>query len=153
MHQKGFTLIELIVVIGIIVIVSGTTLITTRGIQRRTLNNTSLALQADMRRVQQLAVIEGRRWRINFDTENHRYFIHSVPRSLAENIYTVYLPKGIEIHYIAAPGSRTYLEYLPRGTVSSGFRVDLRSGPYVQRLTATVSAGRIAIFDIERLLE
>ena len=150
--QRGFTLVELVIVLGIMAVLGGTTLITARGIQRRTLNNTSLAIQADLRRAQRMALIEGRRWRVNFDIENNRYFIHPMPRSFGDHAYVVYLPRGVEITYIA-PQSRTFLEYLPRGTASSGFSLHLRSGPYQQRLTATVSAGRIAIFDIERLLE
>ena len=151
--QKGFTLIELVIVLAIMAILSGTTLATARGIQRRTLNNTSLSIQADLRRAQRLALIEGRRWRVNFDIENNRYFMHPMPRNFGDHVYTVYLPRGVEIDHITAPQSRTFLEYLPRGTASSGFGIHLRNGPYLQRLTATVSAGRIAIFDIERLLD
>ena len=153
--RKGFTLIELVIVFGIIAILGGTTLATTRGIQRRTLNNASLALQADMRRAQQMALIEGRRWRVQFDQQNNRYIVHPVPRlsALPEEIREVHLPSGVTIDFINSPHAGTFLEYLPRGTTSSGFRVDLRNGVYVQRITATVSAGRIAIHDMERLNE
>jgi len=134
-------------VLGIVAVLGTATLTTARGIQRRTLNNASLALQADLRMAQRMALIEGRRWRTTFDMENNRYFIHPVPRDLAGYIHIVYLPNGVTIDYF----THANLEYLPRGTVSSGFRIDLRNGPYIQRLTATVSAGRIAVFDIERL--
>ena len=148
--QTGFTLIELVIVLGVMAILGGTTLVTARGIQRRTLNNTSLAIQADLRRAQRLALIEGRRWRVNFDIENNRYFVHPMPRAFGADVYTVYLPRGVEIIRFAP---RSFLEYLPRGTATTGFSVVLRSGRYQQQLTATVSAGRIEIKDIERLLE
>lgn len=146
--RKGFTLIELVVVLGIIAVLGSTTLITARGIQRRTLNNTSLALQADIRRAQQMAIIEGRRWRVQFDIDQNRYRVHPMPRPV--DVYWIYLPNGVEINLLRP---RAYIDYLPRGTASSGFSIYLRSGRYQQRLTATVSAGRIAVFDIERLLQ
>jgi len=139
-----------VIVLGIMAVLGGTTLVTARGIQRRTLHNTSLAIQADLRRAQRLALIEGRRWRVNFDIENNRYFIHPLPRSFGDHAYIVYLPRGVEIEGFAP---RSFLEYLPRGTPTSGFSLVLRSGSYQQQLTATVSGGRIAIWDIERLLE
>ena len=146
--KAGFTLVELVIAIGIMAFAGGALFAGSRGIQRRTLNNASLALQADIRRVQRMALIEGRRWRIQFYKDFNRYSIHSVPRSLAEHIYTVYLPRGVEIDFL----THHHLDYLPRGTVSSGFSIHLRSRQYVQRLTATVSAGRIAIFEIEQII-
>lgn len=155
--SNGFTLVELIVVLGIIAVLSTTSLVTTRGIQRRTLNNTSLTLQANMRYAQRMAVIEGRRWRVVFDKEYNRYHMHPVVGlgNLVDRSYTIYLPSGIEFEHLGRP----MFEYLPRGTIGgrdgvfgtgTAFTMELRSGPYIQRMTANVSAGRIAIFDIER---
>lgn len=141
---KGFTLVELVIVLGIIALIGTTAVATSRGIQRRTLNNASMALKADFRWAQRMALIEGRRWEVRFDRENHRYFIRSDNR---DRTYIVYLPNGVEITFL----THTFLEYLPRGTVSSGFRIHLRNGPYLQELTANVTGGRILIHEIERL--
>ena len=143
--RKGFTLIELVIVLGVIAILGASAMATSRGIQRRTLASASATLKADFRWAQRMALIEGRRWEIRFDRDNNRYFIRSHER---DRSYVVYLPKGVEIDH----STHTFLEYLPRGTVSSGFSIHLRYGSYMQRMTANVSGGRIYIFEIERLL-
>ena len=146
--RQGFTLIELIVVLGIIAVLGGTVMGTARGMQRRTLQTASLTLQVDLRYAQRMALVEGRRWRVQFDQLNNRYTIRAMSGPPAET-RTVYLPQGVEIYFLNAPNAR--VEYLPRGTISSAFSVILRKGPYIQTSTATVGAGRIAVRDIERL--
>ena len=143
----GFTLIELIIVLGVIAVVGSTTLATYRGIQRRTLNNASLTLQADFRRAQRMAIIEGRRWRVSFNQHENHYSVYSMPRNLAEHVHTVYLPSGVWISYFNA----AYVEYLPRGTIHRGFTLRLRKGNYEIRMTGAVSGGRIAVDAITRL--
>ena len=131
-----------------------TTLATARGIQRRTLNNASLALQADIRRAQRLSLIEGRRWRVQFDQQNNRYFLHSIPRFEADYIYEVYLPRGVEFAVLGRP----FTEFLPRGTVGGGgfgqgtaFTIRLRNGRFEQDLTIVPSSGRVRVFEIQRI--
>ena len=150
--QKGITLLELVVVLGIIAVLSGATIGTARGLQRRTLHNASLALQSDMRHAQRMALIEGRRWRIAFDDVYHRYSVgheRSVLDTAAQPPW-IYLPSGVEFSYLPRLNS----EFLPRGTLSGGgFTIYLRNRQYEQRLTILPVTGRVRVWDVERLTE
>lgn len=150
---NGFTLIELVIVIGIIAIAGASTAAASRGIQRRTLQNASLAIQADMRRAQRMALMEGRRWRVQFEERYNRYSIGPIPRD-PNRLYIMYLPRGVYFEYLP----RSSVDYLPRGTLGgtgfgtgTGFTMDLRSGRYMQRMTILPVTGRVTVFDIETL--
>ena len=141
---KGFTLIELAIVLGIMAIISTGVFVSFRGSERRELQNASLALQADLRYAQRRAIMEGRRYGIIFEVQHNRY--HIVLDSPRQTIRTIYLPNRVRLLEVSGPS----LMFLPRGTASSGFRITLHNGPYSQQLTATVSGGRIRSFDIIR---
>jgi hypothetical protein len=85
-----------------------------------------------------MAMIEGRRWGILFDSNGNQYHVISTGPTQIEK--TVPL-QGVSLVETSAP----IMLYLPRGTASQGFRVTLAKGRYWQRLTATVSGGRIEI--------
>ena len=141
---NGLTLIELVIVVGIIAIISTGVLVSFRGSEHRELQNASLALQADLRYAQRRAIMEGRRYGIIFEVQHNRY--HIVLDSPRQTIRTVYLQNGVRLFEVSGPS----LMFLPRGTASVGFRITLHNGSYSQQLTATVSGGRIRIFDIIR---
>lgn len=140
--SRGFTLIELVIVMGLIIIVSMGVTFSVRGNNYRVLHNASLALQSDLRYAQRRAITEGRRHGIVFERVSNRY--HIVLNHPRELIRTVYLPRGVIIQDITA----NQLMFLPRGTASSGFSITLANGNYRQELTATVSGGRIRVWDI-----
>ena len=143
-RNRGFTLFELTIVLGLLTILATGLFLSTRSNYQRDLHNASLLLQADFRYAQRRAMIEGRRYGVFFNITQNRYYIAlDTPR---EVIRTVYLQNGVHLRETSGPR----LLFLPRGTASSGFRVTLNNGPYSQQLTATVSGGRIRIFDIER---
>jgi len=142
MNKHGFTLLELIIALGIITIVIGGIFLTLRPSTRRDLENASLTLQADLRYSQRRAIMEGQRIGIHFEPHYNRYsIITGAPERV---IRTVYLQNGVNLVETSAPR----LMFLPRGTASAGFRITLSNGDYWQRITATVSGGRIHIFDI-----
>ena len=92
-------------------------------------------------------MIEGRRIGVAFDMGQNRYRIVSMtmttPATVLHTLYTIYLPRGVRLYGVTGP----QLTFLPRGTASGGFRITLRAGNYFQQLTATVSGGRIRVFD------
>jgi Tfp pilus assembly protein FimT len=142
----GITLLELTVAMAVSMIVLGVIFIGMRGNNTayRDLENASIVLQSDLRYAQRRAMMEGRRVGITFDPARNRYTIRAW--TPFEYIRTVYLQNGVELFYSTHP----QLYFLPRGTASSGFSLTLNNGVYWQRITATVSGGRIRVWDITR---
>jgi len=145
-HSSGITLLELTIALAVCAVVMGVVFILVRGNNSayRDLENASLVLQADLRYAQRRAMMEGRRVGINFSPAHNRYTI--LARAPFEEIRTVYLQNGVQLFY----ATHDELMFLPRGTASSGFSLTLNNGVYWQRITATVSGGRIRVWDITR---
>jgi len=114
---------------------------------RRVLRNAGLMVQANARQAQRLAIIEGRRYRIHFDIERHRFSMHPHNHPLDWQ----YLPRGVEIYFLNL--SSGWMEYLPRGTPggTNAYTLRLRKGRYEQRMTVVPSGGRVELFDIIRV--
>jgi len=143
--SRGFTLLELAIVLGLISILALGVAMSVRGNDHRALEQASLTLQADLRYTQRRAIMEGQRVGIIFEPTHNRYRL--VDSSL-QTIRTVYLQNGVTL--LGTVGGNQ-LMFLPRGTASSGFRIILTNGSYMQHLTATVSGGRIQIGEITPL--
>ncbi|MCL1987089.1 MAG: GspH/FimT family protein [Firmicutes bacterium] len=141
--QNGFTLIELVVVLGILATLSGTILFTANGLQRRSLENAMFTLQADLRHAQRMAVIEGRYWQVLLNTAENSYSVG--PANDGDSHVIVYFPNGIEL----ASGNSN-IRYLPRGTVSGSTTLRLKTANFTQRMTINVGPGRAMIYPIER---
>ena len=138
----GLSLLELLIALAILVIAATGIFFAFRQTDRRVLQNASLMLQADLRYAQRRAMAEGRRVGISFEPARNRYRIMAFDSY--EVIRTVYFQDGVRLRHNSGP----HLYFLPRGTASSGFRIRLSNGRYWQELTATVSGGRIKIFEI-----
>jgi len=152
--RNGFTLIELVLVLGIITIISAGAFMSVQANANRALENASLALQADIRYVQRRSITEGQRYRIIFDLEGNCYRIYLVgPNSSShEVIRTVYLRNGVFLcstNLLASQGLLPRIEFLPRGTLSpQGGRVWLSNGRYTQTIYVLQTTGRVRIADI-----
>ena len=140
--SKGFTLLELIIVLAIIAIASGGIFLTARTSQKRELYLASRQLQADIRYAQRLAIATGQRHDVIFEAQYNRYNIAQT--SPSNIIKTVYMPGSVKLTF----STDRMLGFLPRGTASRGFRIILGNGNYLQHLTVTVSGGRVEIQEI-----
>lgn len=145
--ESGFTLIELVLVLGIITIISAGAFMSVQANANRALENASLALQADIRYIQRRSITEGQRYRITFELENNRYAISLV--SSNEIIRTVYLRNGVFMYstnFLASGSLPPRIEFLPRGTLSpQGGNVKLSNGRYTQTIYVNPTAGRVRI--------
>ena len=142
--RRGFTLIELTLVLGVMTIVIAGVFITTRESHNRALYDALVVLQADLRYIQRRSITEGRPHVIVFNRQYNMYIIR-VDGVIGEagRIRTVYLPNGVTFHEITAQGDR--VSFTSRGTISSAFTVVVTNGRYRQWLTGTVGAGSINI--------
>jgi Tfp pilus assembly protein FimT len=136
---------ELAVVMAVLAVLAGGALAGIRQIGRRALQNASLQLQADMRYAQRRAVAEGRQFGILFDTNGTQYrIISSMPE---HTVRTVTFSGGVRLDGVTTQR----LMFHPRGTPSAGFRAVLAQGSDTQRITVTVSGGRVRVFEINEL--
>jgi hypothetical protein len=110
--------------------------------ERKALGDASLALQADLRYAQRMAMIEGRTWGVAFDAGKNQYKVYCAGVLAPEK--TVGFTGGVRLEYVSFPD----MVYLPRGTGTHGMTIKLSNGKYRQDITATVSGGRIEIKDI-----
>lgn len=146
-NSGGFTIIELIIALAVIIIVTGAVFLAFRQPERRALEHASRQLQADIRYARRRAVIGGRPFAVFFEPAEGiggRYRVMALYP--VEEIRAVYFTDGVRLRYSTSP----QLVFHPRGTPTGGFSINLSSryGCYWQRLTSTVSGGRIEIFAI-----
>ncbi|MCL2364817.1 MAG: GspH/FimT family protein [Defluviitaleaceae bacterium] len=151
---------ELAVAMGIVVVLAAVAVPVLRQVGNRTLYNTSLQLQADIRYAQQRAIREGRPIGIHFERATGRYRIvyftdvNTPPTANANtrDLRVVHLPSGVYFDYITTGINRIWFH--PRGTPSHAFRVRLRQGGRIsavrQDTTVTVSGGRAFIWPINQ---
>jgi len=136
----GFTLLELIIALGVIAIVSGGLFLAFRQTERGALQNAALILQADIRYAQRHAVIEGRTVRILFQPIPNNYVVDRGQM----NSRSVYFENGVRVT------SSLEIHFLPRGTPGGGSTIQLRSQRgYQQNLTIVGSGGRVRINPIQ----
>jgi prepilin-type N-terminal cleavage/methylation domain-containing protein len=141
--KSGLTLIELTVVLAVVSVVTIGAVMSSGAAERRLLYNTSLKLQADLRYAQRMAIIEGHDYGVIFTAGSYMVFtVDEINSDLIKS--DVGLPDGVS--FMHAPPARVH--YLPRGTISDGFTVTLRTKRYKQELTGVPSGGRIKITDV-----
>ena len=145
--KAGFTLMELTIALGIMLLLSGTALAAFSGIQRRTLHHASLELQSTLRTAQRLALAEGRRHRVVINEYENWYELRTVlPHFQTELLRRVYFPEGVTItQFNRSHENLPRVDYLPRGTATTAFTIRLELGRYSQEMTGTVGGGRVAL--------
>ena len=153
---KGFTLLELVIVLGILTIVSTGVFVSIRRNERisdqRIVQNATLALQADLRYAQRRSIAEGQRYGIIFEQFNNRYRIvqESWDGTRLRTIRTVYL-RDNGIQRLTTTYGRTEVLFSGRGTPSHAFTITLTGSAYEQNITINPSGGRAQIFGIRPL--
>jgi type II secretory pathway pseudopilin PulG len=144
---KGITIIELIIALTLVMILSSAVFISLRQTQRRTLENATLQVQADLRYAQRRATMEGRTFGITFTSRNSYriFFADPVRRDVSADIF---LPSGASFDF-NLPQSITFT---PRGTAGNTFTIRIRTGSQLlQRITVTVGGARVYAHPVERI--
>jgi len=140
MNKKGFTLLELVIALAVIMIITGGVFLAIRQQDRRALYNAAYQLQADIRYAQRRALIGGRVLEVRFYPVYDMYRIRYA-RPYYTEIRRVYFQNGVNLRTT----NRVFITFQPRGSASGSFTLTLESGRYRRDLTSTVSGGRIDI--------
>ncbi len=127
-NNKGFSILEYIIVLAIIGIMLATSPLRAKTIEAQNLKNTANLIIKDMDRYSNLARWYETIFSINFDKELSRYTIETAQNSI--NLQRP-LPKGISIYKVKSgkTTSPNSLKLYPSGVVSPG-SVTLKSKNY-----------------------
>ena len=135
---KGFTLLELTAVIGVLAIISATVWVGTGQSYRRDIRLAADLLAADIRHAQQLAIQKGTNTSVWIFREG--YFIFYYPRGASGQMLGDFRP-----FLNATGGGGLNIRFTPRGTTSTPMTINLRNNRYRISLTLTLGAGRVLI--------
>ncbi len=147
-NEKGLTLIEILIALFLIGVISCITLPSMHILERITLKVTAQKLQMDIRMAQRLAIKEGKNYWVKFIKSDNKYFITS--NVFKEPYKRVSLDTKITMTYVKfGEGiSDKEIKFNPKGTISQGGRVELRTKHYYVKITALPATGRVKIYYI-----
>ena len=146
---RGFTLLELAIVLAVISIVGGGLFLVFRQSPRRDIENAALQLQADIRYIQRQAIAEGRRYRIELNRGTNSYRILAVSPYAADiELWSANLKNNVRFSIVNSRNTADSIfniSFLPRGTVAGATTVTLINDYYELQLTVNVGNGRVDI--------
>jgi competence protein ComGD len=140
-NQKGFTLIESLVVLSIFLIISSITVVSIKPQYYMADDETFISqLKADLYYAQQFAISHQKEVKVNFIPNRYSYSIYENNNS----------PKIIERKYSSniqvSPGSiPLYFKYLPNGNVDQFGSLYFKSKEKSYRLTILIGKGRFYV--------
>jgi competence protein ComGD len=142
-NQKGFTLIESLVVLSIFLIISSITVVSIKPQYYMADDETFISqLKADLYYAQQFAISHQKEVKVNFIPNRYSYSIYENNNS----------PKIIERKYSSniqvSPGSiPLYFKYLPNGNVDQFGSLYFKSKEKSYRLTILIGKGRFYVIE------
>ncbi len=139
-NEKGFTLVELIIVLSIITIISFITLPKVNIVERYKLKSTAYAVAEDLKYTQKLAINENITH--HFKTTNDLYFIRKDGVSIGST-KKVYIPNDIKFENTSKD-----ISYTSKGTPVLGGAITLSSRNYKIQITVIPATGRITVYEI-----
>ena len=145
--RKGFTLIELIITLGVLAVVTGTIffVVSGRNSTYREIFAAADQLMSGIRYTRQRAIMDDEVVEIVFHGATGKYTIRY--RTGFNVIREGYLPGGV---WFLHNNNRVY-HFRPRGTPSGGFSIHLRSAHYGLTLSVVGSGGRVRISDFREV--
>lgn len=140
-NQKGFTLIESLVVLSIFIIISSITVVSIKPQYYMADDETFISqLKADLYYAQQFAISHQKEVKVNFIPNRFRYIIYENNNS--PNIIERQYSPNIHV----SPGSiPLYFKYLPNGNVDQFGSLYFKSTEKSYRLTILIGKGRFYV--------
>jgi type II secretion system protein H len=151
-NNRGFTLIELVLVFAISIIMLNAISLTLNNNDKRILNKVALEIQMELRQAQRLAIANGTKYEVEFDISKNKYNLKKQDNEVIgyKIIKTLEMPKEVELISVNANGNRT-IQYTPLGTTGNACTISLRTEKYALKMTVNVGSGRIEIKEFIKL--
>lgn len=143
-NKNGFTLVELIVYLAIMIFISNMAMVSLDFIERQKLVSEARILKNNLEYCQLNAISEKRKYELIIDEEKSFYYIKHAGDN---NISKINLQPGIKI---SCNASDKCIAYTERGTIVSACTIKLEGKKYFLELTTNVSCGRVKIKDIKK---
>lgn len=143
--QKGYTIIEVITVLFIIIILSSIVMTSLTSVSRRQLHRAALELQSDLRYAKNMSLQEGTNYSIIFFLQNNSYIMRRMENGRYVTIKEVTL-QNVDILHTTA--NNNTIIFTPRGTTGNPSTVMLHNNYYRVSLTISLGAGRVLIQEI-----
>jgi len=146
-QEKGFTIIELVIVMAIMVIIGGVAFTGFIPRERRELEQTAIYIATDIRHIQEMAI-----------QTNSAHFISFFPIA---NTYETSIQEGHTLRVLTRRrlvnqdialvtgvlGGVSQFKFTPRGTVTPAGRIIIQSQNYSIEMTINLGSGRVHIQD------
>jgi prepilin-type N-terminal cleavage/methylation domain-containing protein len=147
-RKDGFTLIELIIVLSIILIIAAIVVPSLHITERYALKAAAMELKSDILYTKTKAVKDSKRYWMKIYKDSNLYFITS--DAFGPHHKVVYLNEGIEIEEAVFSTDNT-IKFTIKGTTGSGGRICLRSKHFRVKITVVPATGRVKIYSIEKI--
>jgi prepilin-type N-terminal cleavage/methylation domain-containing protein len=147
-RNEGFTLIELIIVLSIILIVAAIVIPSFHITERYALKASAMELKSDIIYTRTRAVKDSKRCWIKIFKDSNLYYITS--DAFGPHHKVVKLREGIEIEEAVFSTTDT-IKFTIKGTTGSGGRICLRSKNFRVKITVVPATGRVMIYSIEKI--
>lgn len=148
MKKKGFTLIELVIVISIMAILTGIGIPTFQNLlDKNKLNSALNQVEADLRKAQTMAKASGADYEVLFIPDKNVYYIYEHrSTSTAKLKETITLPEVVKIYTNTAPDNKIvyYGAYATSETTGGTITFKTSRGNTGKVIVATIT-GRISI--------
>jgi|GEM_PF-3343404 len=143
--EKGFTLVELVIGMSIVVILSSVAMFSFSSVERRQLHLAATELKLNLRKAQSMAMHESTNYSIVFLVQENSYVMRRMENGRHVSIKQVHF-ENVTLNNTTAVGS--IVSFTPRGTTGSASTITLQNNSYSVNLTISLGAGRILIHDI-----
>ena len=151
---KGFTLVEVVIVLAITVIVSGVAAVSLGSLEKKRISAACDELVGDLRYAQRMAVLQGREYSVQFDTLNNGYELYYTKNS-GTNVLEKVLDKQVSfdngVTLLSVNASGRLVSYTPMGTTGDACTIVLQTDGYSASITVNVGSGRVLIKEIVKI--
>ncbi len=146
LSKRGFTLIELVLVIGVISIFFAVVSMSAAAVEQKRLYKASVQIRSDLRYAQRMALYEKTSYQLLFNERDNYYSLRRKKPGYTTYavVKTVRLSDGVKLKSVNASGKT--VNYSSKGTTTDACTIALETSGYAVDITVNLGgAGRVEI--------